>query len=131
MFELDVNHARIKCKISELDVKLDTLRRLGINMADKQEPSDMVFATAALKLSFKSASSAKAAYDALLAEADFSHRGGSSVSLSGKTVTINISADDPVSLRASLNSYLRLIHIIKTIEQDTDRQGKILTNKDN
>ena len=81
-----------------------------------------VSGSAALKLSFPSKQSAKAAYGALLAEADFSHRGGSSVSLEGKSVKVGIKADDPVSLRASLNSYLRLMHIIKTIEEDTSSE---------
>lgn len=88
-------------------------------MQDKEKVSG----EAMLKLNFASAHSAKAAYDALLAEADFSHRGGSSVSLQGKSVKVEIKADDPVSLRASLTGYLRLMHIIKTIEEDTDKEG--------
>lgn len=81
---------------------------------------EKVTGSATLSLSFSSAHSARAAYDALLAEADFSHRGGSKVQLSGKTVRVEISADDPVSLRASLNSYLRLMQIIKTVEKDME-----------
>ncbi|VVC01485.1 Transcription factor Pcc1 [uncultured archaeon] len=77
---------------------------------------------ATLQLHFPSTKSAKAAYDALLAEADFSHRGGSSVKLDGKSVKVEINADDPVSLRASLNSYLRLMHIIKAIDEDTNKE---------
>lgn len=75
---------------------------------------------ASFSLTFTSGKSAKAAYDALLAEADFSRRGGSSVSLDSKSVRVEIKADDPVSLRASINSYLRLMQIIKTLEQDTN-----------
>ena len=82
--------------------------------------SEKVTGSATLSLSFSSASSAKAAYDALAAEADFSHRGGSKVKLEGKTVRVEINADDPVSLRASLNSYLRLMQIIKTVEKDIE-----------
>ncbi len=89
--------------------------------AGQAKPSKaQVSCSAALNLTFSSPLSAKAAYDALLQEADFSHRGGSKVLLGGKSVMIEIAADDPVSLRASLNSYLRLTHIIKTIEQDTE-----------
>lgn len=66
---------------------------------------------AVVKFNFATSRLAKAVYDALLAEADFSHRGGSSVALEGKSVKVEIKADDPVSLRASLNSYLRLMHI--------------------
>lgn len=83
-------------------------------------PAEKVTGSATLSLSFGSHSSAKAAYGALLSEADFSHRGGSKVKLEGKTVRVEISADDPVSLRASLNSYLRLMQIIKTVEKDTE-----------
>lgn len=85
----------------------------------KSEKTEKVSGSAALALNFESASSAKAAYDALAAEADFSHRGGSKVKLSGKSVLVEIKADDPVSLRASINSYLRLMQIIKTLEQDS------------
>ena len=73
---------------------------------------------ARLVLRFPSARSAKAAYDALLSEADFSHRGGSKVFIKGNSVSVEIKADDPVSLRASLSSYLRLMHIIKTIDEN-------------
>ena len=79
-----------------------------------------VSGSAVLCLTFPTLPPAKAAYDALLSESDFSHRGGSRVSLSGKTVRVEIKADDPVSLRASLNSYLRLMHIIKSVEENTD-----------
>jgi tRNA threonylcarbamoyladenosine modification (KEOPS) complex Pcc1 subunit len=81
---------------------------------------EKVSGSASLSLNFRSAASAKAAYDALLAEADFSHRGGSRVNLAGKSVRVEIEADDPVSLRASLNSYLRLMHIIKSVEENTE-----------
>ena len=83
-------------------------------------PSEKVTGSATLSLSFQSLQSAKAAYHALKAEADFSHRGGSKVQLVGKTVRVEIKADDPVSLRASINSYLRLMQIIKTVEKDSE-----------
>ena len=82
--------------------------------------NEKVSGSAVLSLSFQSAKSAHAAYDSLLAEADFRSRGGSRVFLSGKTVRVEITADDPVSLRASLNSYLRLTQIIKTLEKDSE-----------
>ncbi len=79
-----------------------------------------VSGSAKITLDFLSQASAASAHHSLLQEADFSHRGGSKVKLSGKSVIIEIKADDPVSLRASINSYLRLAHIIKSIEQDTE-----------
>ena len=81
---------------------------------------ETVSGSAVLTLTFPSSKPAKAAYGALLSEADFSHRGGSRVTLSGKSVRVEIKADDPVSLRASLNSYLRLMHIIKDVEENTE-----------
>jgi tRNA threonylcarbamoyladenosine modification (KEOPS) complex Pcc1 subunit len=85
----------------------------------QEQKTKQVSGSASILLNFGNAHSAKSAYHSLLQEADFSHRGGSKVKLMGKTVAIEILADDPVSLRASINSYLRLAHIIKTIEQDT------------
>ncbi|MFA6328138.1 MAG: KEOPS complex subunit Pcc1 [Candidatus Micrarchaeia archaeon] len=79
-----------------------------------------VSGSAVLALTFPSCKLSKAAYGALAAEADFSHRGGSRVTLSGKSVRVEIKADDPVSLRASLNSYLRLMRIIKDVEENTE-----------
>jgi tRNA threonylcarbamoyladenosine modification (KEOPS) complex Pcc1 subunit len=87
----------------------------GVSMA-----KGIVTGSATLSLTFPSAKAAKAAYGALAAEADFSHRGHSRVSLSGKSVKVAIKADDPVSLRASLTSYLRLMHIIKSVEENLD-----------
>ena len=79
-----------------------------------------VTGSAALCFNFPSARPAKAAYDALASEADFSHRGHSRVFLKGKSVRVEIEADDPVSLRASLTSYLRLMHIIKSAEENLE-----------
>jgi tRNA threonylcarbamoyladenosine modification (KEOPS) complex Pcc1 subunit len=90
---------------------------------EKQGKAEMqggISADATITLKFPSEKQASAARDALAAEADFSHRGGSKVSLLGKAVKIEIAADDPVSLRASINSYLRLAHIIKSVDQDTE-----------
>lgn len=84
----------------------------------KNESPEKVSCSATLRLSFQSGKSAAAARSALLQEADFSHRGGSKVKLRGNSVVVEIQSDDPVSLRASINSYLRLMHIIKSVEQD-------------
>jgi tRNA threonylcarbamoyladenosine modification (KEOPS) complex Pcc1 subunit len=83
-------------------------------------PNEKVKGSAKIELVFQSPSSAKSAYDALLQETDFAHRGGSKLSISKNALTISISADDPVSLRASINSYLRLAHVIKSIEEDKE-----------
>lgn len=83
---------------------------------------EKVSGSATLRLDFSSEKSAKAAHDALLSEADFAHRGGSKVKLAGRSVVVEIKADDPVSLRASLNSYLRLMHIIKNLEEEAEKE---------
>ncbi len=89
--------------------------------SEKQvQQAKQVSGSASITLNFGNEHSAKSAYHSLLQEADFSHRGSSKVKLADKSVIIEIRADDPVSLRASINSYLRLAHIIKTIEQDTE-----------
>ncbi|VVC02087.1 Transcription factor Pcc1 [uncultured archaeon] len=85
---------------------------------NKAAGKEGVSGSATLKLSFASKKPAAAAYHALLQEADFSHRGGSKVKLAGNSVVVEIISDDPVALRASLNSYLRLMHIIKSVEQE-------------
>jgi len=85
----------------------------------KSEKAGQVKCVATLLLHFQSGQSAAAAYDALLAEADFSHRGTSRVFRSKNSVRVEIAADDPVSLRASINSYLRIMQIIKTLDQDS------------
>ena len=78
--------------------------------------AEKISGSATLSFKFPSARSAKAAYDALLSEADFVHRGHSRVAISGKEVNVKIVADDPVSMRASINSYLRLMSIIKEVD---------------
>lgn len=83
-----------------------------------EKKGSQITGSATLQLNFPSKHGASAAYQSLLQEADFSHRGGSKVMLKGNSVIVDIKADDPVSLRASLNSYLRLMHIIKSVEQD-------------
>ncbi|MFA4982989.1 MAG: KEOPS complex subunit Pcc1 [Candidatus Micrarchaeia archaeon] len=83
-----------------------------------EKKGSQITGSATLRLDFESKALASAAYQSLLQEADFSHRGGSKVMLKGNSVIVDIKADDPVSLRASLNSYLRLMHIIKSVEQD-------------
>ncbi|MCX8197906.1 MAG: KEOPS complex subunit Pcc1 [Candidatus Micrarchaeota archaeon] len=77
-------------------------------------------AEAQIILHFPSKKEARAAFFALKAEEEFSHRGISQVAIDGAHLKILIKAQDPVSLRASLNSYLRLAQVIKSVEQDTE-----------
>ncbi|MCX8194847.1 MAG: KEOPS complex subunit Pcc1 [Candidatus Micrarchaeota archaeon] len=80
----------------------------------------VTFAKASISISFQTEEEARAAYHSLLQESDFSHRGSSKLCLRRKSLIIKIEADDPVSLRASLNSYLRLIYLIKSVEENTN-----------
>jgi tRNA threonylcarbamoyladenosine modification (KEOPS) complex Pcc1 subunit len=84
----------------------------------KKTLKNKISAKSSITLFFDSKDRALAAYKALLAETDFSHRGYSEVSFSGKKVIINIFAEDLVSLRASINSYLRLAYVIKSIDEE-------------
>jgi tRNA threonylcarbamoyladenosine modification (KEOPS) complex Pcc1 subunit len=74
---------------------------------------------ATFEFDFPTPDEAKAAASAIMQETEFKKRGSSEVKVSGKTLTIKISADDAVSLRAASNSYLRLMQIILTIRKPT------------
>jgi len=71
---------------------------------------------AEVSIDFKDMKDAKSAHTALTQETEFKKRGESEISLKEKTLTIKIEADDVVALRATLNSYLRLIQVIKGME---------------
>ncbi|MCX8196785.1 MAG: KEOPS complex subunit Pcc1 [Candidatus Micrarchaeota archaeon] len=74
--------------------------------------------TARLTFLFGTQRLLKAAYDSLSAEASYSHRGKSKISAKDGKLVITIFAEDPTSLKASLNSYLRLMQMIKTLQQE-------------
>jgi len=69
-----------------------------------------------LSIGFDTQKEADDSYSALVQEADFAHRGGSSVKKKGKQVDVEIDSEDPVALRATINSYLRLMQILKTVD---------------
>ena len=62
--------------------------------------------------------SAKAAAEGLAHESKIEGRSSAKVSLENKKLTIVITAQDVVSLRASANSYLRTLQAIDGIEID-------------
>ncbi len=72
--------------------------------------------SATLRIGHQSEKQASDLYSSLAQEADFAHRGGSRVKKQGKTVVVDIECEDPVSLRATINSYLRLMQILKTVD---------------
>ncbi len=72
-----------------------------------------------LKFHFQSQKQAADARAALLQETEYKKRGGSSIACRGRALVVSISADDPVALRATANSYLRLLSVIDKIEQET------------
>jgi tRNA threonylcarbamoyladenosine modification (KEOPS) complex Pcc1 subunit len=72
--------------------------------------------TCSLSIGFDTQKEAEDSYKALVQEADFAHRGGSKVKKGAKKVDIQIACEDPVALRATINSYLRLMQILKTVD---------------
>lgn len=81
-----------------------------------------------LEFYFSSASSAKAACDALKQEEDFKKRVDSKVEVKGITLLLSVIADDTTSMRATLNSYLRSLQVIEGI--NTGAVGNKNTNDD-
>ena len=71
---------------------------------------------ATLEIECKSEQEAKNVLFALSQETEFKKRAKSRVIAEGKLIEIMISADDSVALRATLNSYLRLIQVIQGIK---------------
>ncbi|VVC71667.1 Transcription factor Pcc1 [uncultured archaeon] len=66
-----------------------------------------------VKVGFDSLSDAKAAFCALKSEGGDFGRSKSVVKLDGKTIIVKVVADDVVALRASLNTCLRLLSVVK------------------
>ncbi|MEM4348050.1 MAG: KEOPS complex subunit Pcc1 [Candidatus Anstonellaceae archaeon] len=74
---------------------------------------------ALLSFEFNSSTSLKAAYDSLIAETEFSKKGKSKIFTKGENIlVVKIWADSLASFKASLLSYLRLMQIIKTLDQE-------------
>ncbi len=71
-----------------------------------------------MKFHFSTAKQAVDAKTALAQETEFKKRANSQVSCKGNVLDVSISADDPVALRATANSYLRLLSVIEKLEQE-------------
>ncbi len=71
-----------------------------------------------MQFHFSSAKQASYAHASLLQETEYKKRGSSSLKCNGKSLIVTISADDPVALRATVNSYLRLLSVIEKIENE-------------
>lgn len=67
---------------------------------------------AEMEVSFPSAREAENAVRSLLQETEFKGRSSSGLSRRGAKLIVQVKAEDPVALRAALNSYLRLISIL-------------------
>ncbi|MBM3229797.1 hypothetical protein FJZ26_05170 [Candidatus Parvarchaeota archaeon] len=74
--------------------------------------------TCALEIYLPGAKAAKDACRALAQETEFKKRSLSSISPKGSKLVIRIKADDVVALRATINSYLRLLSVIESIEAE-------------
>ena len=84
----------------------------------------MSMCKAELTVSFASASEAENAEKSLVQETEMKQRARSEISRREKELKLKIEADDPVALRAALNSYLRLIGIIRELaERKNKKEG--------
>ncbi|MFA5106040.1 MAG: KEOPS complex subunit Pcc1 [Candidatus Micrarchaeia archaeon] len=88
-------------------------------MTKTRKARERVRSECLLKFHFGTRKQAADAMAALSQETEFKKRGGSEITARGKTLEVRISADDPVALRATANSYLRLLSVIDKIEQET------------
>ncbi len=78
---------------------------------------DMASAEAVIRVCFDSEKVAEAVYKALLPDVGEmpTGRGGASIVLNGREVTVNVWARDLTALRALVNSYLRLLYAIHSV----------------
>ncbi|MFH1448621.1 MAG: KEOPS complex subunit Pcc1 [Candidatus Micrarchaeota archaeon] len=66
---------------------------------------------AVLEVPFTDTKTARKAYDSLIQETEFIKKSTTVLMVKGKTLLIKINADDFASLRATMNSYTRLISV--------------------
>ena len=72
---------------------------------------------ASLEIDLKSKKHAEDAFRALEQETEFKKRSSAQLVAKGEKLFIDIEADDIVALRATVNSYLRLLQIINGINE--------------
>ena len=72
---------------------------------------------AVFEVEFKSDKDAKNAVLSLEQETEFKKRVRSRVSSKGNKLLVDMDADDVVALRAAMNSYFRLIYVVKGIDE--------------
>ncbi len=75
---------------------------------------------AELRFELKDEKQAEAVLRALAHEEDFKKRSISNITKNRNEITIKVESEDVVSLRASLNAYLRDIQVIEGIEKELD-----------
>ncbi len=68
-----------------------------------------------ITIEFASERCALAAVAALKQEEEFKKRSDSSISVKGKMFFVSIDADDVVALRATVNSYLRALQAMESV----------------
>jgi tRNA threonylcarbamoyladenosine modification (KEOPS) complex Pcc1 subunit len=73
-----------------------------------------------MTVEFASDADAAAALTALKQEEEFKKRSDSSINVQGKSISVDITADDVVALRATANSYLRALQAIQSVNGGND-----------
>lgn len=75
---------------------------------------------AEIEIEFKNNEEALAAIAAMKHEGEFKKRSDSKTAAEGNVLKININSSDLVSLRASVNSYLRNLQVIEGIKNSDE-----------
>ncbi|MBS3067384.1 hypothetical protein J4450_01670 [Candidatus Micrarchaeota archaeon] len=76
--------------------------------------------SAEIRVLLKNKEQVEAVLRALAHEEDFKKRSISNIIKNGNEIVIKVESEDVVSLRASLNAYLRDIQVIEGIEKELD-----------
>ncbi|MEK6982834.1 MAG: KEOPS complex subunit Pcc1 [Candidatus Micrarchaeota archaeon] len=74
--------------------------------------------TTQIKIQFKTKEEVSAAVIALKQEEEFSKRATSKISADANTLIVDFESEDIVSLRATINAYLRVLQIAEGIEAE-------------
>lgn len=70
--------------------------------------------SAELRVEFESEAALKNAFESLVQETEFKKKSEAELEKRGRELVVKINAEDLATLRASLNSYLRLLNVVKS-----------------
>ncbi|MBI5159183.1 hypothetical protein HY992_03625 [Candidatus Micrarchaeota archaeon] len=70
-----------------------------------------------MKVEFESESDVKTAFESLVQETEFKKKSEVKLEKNGRELAVKITAEDLATLRASVNSYLRLLNVVKSVKK--------------